>query len=70
VSAGKIEVDGKYYLDNNPLLFPRIAVYCFDSPRSDSPDARHQYWVDGETRTYTDEEVCRAYGKFDLRPGF
>jgi hypothetical protein len=64
------EVDGKYYLDNNPLLFPRIAVYCFDSPRSDSPDARHQYWVDGETRTYTDEEVCRAYGKFDLAVAF
>jgi len=24
------QVDGKYYLDNNPLMFPRLAVYCFD----------------------------------------
>ena len=64
------QVDGKYYLDNNPLMFPRIAVYCFDSPRAGGPDTAHTYWVDGETRTYTEEEICRAYAKFDLATAF
>lgn len=59
------QVDGKYYLDNNPLMFPRIAVYCFDSPKYGN-----RYWVDGERRTYTEEEICRAYAKFDLAVAF
>ncbi len=64
------EVDGKYYLDNNPLLFPRIGVYCFDAPRAVGPDTTHTYWVDGEFRTYTEEQVCTAYAKFDLTTAF
>ena len=59
------QVDGKYYLDNNPLPFPRISCHA-----SDNRTYENRYWVDGEYRTYTDEQVCRAYAKFDLIVAF